>query len=636
MPNLIIGTAGHIDHGKSTLVRALTGIDPDRLPAEKERGLTIDLGFAHMPLPNGQEVGIVDVPGHERFIKNMLAGATGVDFALLVVAADDSVMPQTREHLQILDLLQVQSGLVVVTKIDLMDEETIELVDEEINELLEGRSLEGSPIVHVSSTTGEGIPELKERIIKELLDVQKVSHRNYFRLAVDRVFSVAGFGCVVTGTVTGGKVAVGDELEVLPQGTKVKLRGIQVHDQEAEVAEQGQRGALNLGGIKAGEIERGCQVAEPGRLRVGSYLSGELSLLPDVRQPLKNFTQVKLHLGTIESIARVAFLDRSTRLGPGESTYVQFRLEEPMVADRDDRFVIRLMSPQRTLGGGRILLVSDEKISRFQEGMIHYLKTLSEGDPLDHLEAELKRPRATAPSIEELAQDLGLSIEESTSRLEELGDQCIRFMEGRTERFVHREAVEALGAKLVEVLERYHQKRPILLGLSRNALKQNFTEAEQGSLLNLAINQGIENETITRTGSFFHLAQREPQLDQPAQQIRSQMLQKLEEPPFETPRTKELIEFFKPGQVAEEVLTLLVQTGEVVQISNEVLLLSDNLEQAKQVIREQIEKNESLTVADLRDRLNTSRKYALPLLEYLDEIGFTQRVGDKRILKKSS
>ena len=635
MPHLIVGTAGHIDHGKSALVKALTGTDPDRLPAEKERGMTIDLGYAHLSLPNGQEAGIVDVPGHERFIKNMLAGATGVDLALLVVAADDSVMPQTVEHLQILDLLEVQRGLVVVTKIDLVDEETLALVEEEVTELLEGRKLEGSAICYVSSITGQGIEELRTRLGEELAGFTKVGHRAHFRLPVDRSFSMSGFGCVVTGTVTGGAARLGDEVEVLPVGQTVKIRGLQVHGADSELAEEGQRAALNLSGIKANDVTRGCQISAPGRLHSSSFLAAELFFLQGNRRPLKNFTKVRLHLGTVEVLARIVFLDRSARLGAGETALVQLRLDEPVVADRDDRFVVRIMSPQRTIGGGRVLLVGDAKISRFQSAMVHYLKSLGEGDARKRVEAELARPRSLPPTIQELSGELGVSEEELSAYLSELGDNCITYQEGRTKRFVHSQTLEWLVGQIEGHLRKFHEKRPILLGLHEDDVRRQFPEEQRGQLLALVIDRGIREGRLGQTGRCLHLGGRAPTLSKNAEAIRSGMLGRMRERPFETPRPKDLIAYFDPTRESEEVYLLLLQTGQVVEIANGVALLAETLEHAKSAVKGRIEERGEITVGDVRDLLGTSRKYALPLMEYLDEIGFTERVEDKRILKNS-
>jgi len=634
MAHLIIGTAGHIDHGKSTLVKVLTGTDPDRLPAEKERGMTIDLGYAHIELPGGIEAGVIDVPGHERFIKNMLAGATGVDFALLVIAADDGVMLQTKEHLQILELLDIRRGLVVVTKKDMVDEETLELVDEEIKELLTGKKLEGSDICHVSSITGDGIEELRQKLADELKTFTKEDKRAYFRMPVDRSFSKEGFGCVVTGTVTGGKIKLGDELELLPQQEEVKVRGIQVHGITAEEAEEGQRAALNLSGVKSGEVARGCQVVSPGRLRSSLYLSAELSLLAEIRQPLKNFTKVKLHLGTVEAVARVVFLDRTTRLGPGETTFVQLRLEEPVVADREDRYVIRMMSPQRTIGGGRILHVGDRKVSRFQTAFIHYLKSVGSGDPKTQVEAELIRPRDLPPTLEELSITLGYSEAQVTECLEAMGDDCLTVHEGRTERYVHRKVMEDLIEQIVKELEIFHTKQPILLGLTHNDIKRRIPETKDNPILGLTVQEAITNGRLERTERCVHLAGRFPQLSSSAEKISKGMLEQALAKPFETPRPRDLIDYYKPPQESEAVFELLLQSNQIIKVSNDVLLHRETFDHAREVVGKRIEETGEITVADLRDMLGTSRKYSLPLLEYFDTIGFTQRVGDKRVLKK--
>ncbi|MDP6116640.1 MAG: selenocysteine-specific translation elongation factor [Planctomycetota bacterium] len=635
MAHLIIGTAGHIDHGKSTLVKALTGTDPDRLPAEQERGMTIDLGYAHLQLPGGIEAGIVDVPGHERFIKNMLAGATGVDFALLVVAADDGVMLQTKEHMQILELLDIQRGLVAVTKKDMVDEETLELVDEEIKELLEGKKLEGSDICHLSSITGDGVEELRQKLADELKAFTKENKRAWFRLPVDRSFSKSGFGCVVTGTVTGGKAKLGDELELLPQQERVKVRGIQVHGNTAEEAEEGQRAALNLSGVKSGEVARGCQVVSPGRLQSSKFLAGELFLLDEVRQPLKNFTKVKLHLGTEEAVARAVFLDRNTRLGPGETAFVQFRLEDHVVADREDRFVIRMMSPQRTIGGGRILHIGDRKVSRFQTAFIHYLKSVGSGDPKTQVEAELIRARDLPPTLDELSKSLGYSETQVSDCLEAIGDDCLTVHEGRTERYVHRKVMEGLLDQIVKELEKFHAKQPILLGLTHNDIKRRIPETKDNPLLGLTVKEGIARGRLERTERCVHLADRRPQLSSNAEKIRKGMLDQTKAKPFETPRPRDLIDYYKPPQESEAVFDLLIQSNEIIKISNDVILHGDTFAHAKNVVAQRIEETGEITVADLRDMLGTSRKYSLPLLEHFDSIGFTQRIGDKRVLKKN-
>jgi selenocysteine-specific elongation factor len=611
----VIGTAGHVDHGKSALVHALTGIDPDRLREEKERGLTIDLGFAWLTLPNGEPVGIVDVPGHRDFIENMLAGMGGIDAALFVVAADEGVMPQTREHLAILDLLGIGTGIVVLTKVDLAEsEEWIELVAADVSETLEGTVLEDAPIVSVSARTGQGLDELLAALQEVLTQAEPRPDRGRPRLPVDRVFTISGFGTVVTGTLTGGCFEVGQEVAVLPRGLKARVRGLQTHKQKVERAAPGSRVAMNLSGISKADLKRGDVVTTPGWLRPTVLVDVKLRYLPatlrprsgqalqprsgQAQRPLRHNTQLKFFAGAAETMARVRLLGQDS-LPPGQSGWVQLRLEEPVPLVKGDRFIVRLPSPPATVGGGVVVDPHPgRKHRRFRPEVIARLETLAQGSPAEILLQALER-RGPTPARDLLsASGLGQAVSEALAQLLDEGQAIVLGVQQEETKLLGKNLVSsrAWWAALTERVSRELGAYPAAEGLI----------ADEGATVRLP------SHTIRLT------AEQQQQVDALLARFRRQ--------PYTTPSFKE-----STAAVGEEVLGVLIARGDLVPASPEVLFLTETYEMMEARVRAHIEREGSITLAQTRDLFGTSRKYAQGLLEHLDEIGVTKRVGDARV-----
>ncbi len=620
----VIGTAGHVDHGKSTLVKALTGIDPDRLREEKEREMTIDLGFAWLSLPSGRRVSIIDVPGHERFIKNMLAGVGGFDAALLVVAADEGPMPQTAEHLAIIDLLQIRHGLVALTKVDLVDEEWRELVTVEVLERLRGSVLEGAEIVPVSAVTGEGLPELVTALDRLLERVPPHLETGRPRLAVDRVFTMPGFGTVVTGTLRGGPLEIGQEVELLPTGKRGRVRGLQSHRVKVERAQPGSRTAVNLSGIAVEEIARGHVLTTPGWLRPTTLLDARLRLIPAASAPLEQNDQVDFFIGAAETLARVTLLD-AERIDPGGEGWVQFRFSEPVVAVRGDRFIIRRPSPGSTIGGGVVVDPHPRRHRRFRPEVIRALEVLASGTPQELVLQVLDRqPR----ELREVIQQAGLPEAEGRATVEELiGRQEITPLS--TERalapttlLIRTDALRALGAGLARLLSAYHERYPLRRGMPREEARSRlaltpraFDEvvaalARQGAIVEEADTVRLPHHQIRFT------PEQQARIDRYLGALRSQ--------PYSPPSPAEF-------ELEPELVAALVDTGAIVRVDEGIVFARETFEEIQRAVLELIDRQGSLTLAQFRDHFGTSRKYAQAVLEYLDQRRVTRRVGDTRV-----
>lgn len=642
-----IGTAGHIDHGKSTLVKALTGIDPDRLAEEKERGMTIDLGFAWLKLPSGREVSIVDVPGHEGFIKNMLAGVGGIDAALLVVAADEGIMPQTREHLAILDLLRVRRGLVALTKVDLVDEEWLELVQEEVLEQLKPTTLAGAEIIPVSAYTGEGLSELVaqlERIFAESEERQNIARP---RLPIDRVFTMTGFGTVVTGTLLDGAFKTGQEVEVLPQGLKTRIRSLQTHRHQVEIATPGSRVAMNLANVSRTELERGNVVALPGQLQSTMLIDARLQLLADTPRPLEHNTQVDFYSGSQEVPAKVRLLD-TDELKPGESALAQVRFSHPVVVTRRDRFIMRIPSPSITIGGGEVIDVKPRYHRRFQPSVLTALETLERGSPDELVLAVLDRRRETSRvgakslhglggyELAEIARQSNLPQGVTLQTLETL------LSEGRVRRigtlWFAQAVWEALKEESVRLVGEQHRQYPLRSGLSKEEWR---TRLHLPSKMSSEIFQALQEEgqlaEVTSAagtpGGFIRLPGFVPTFTAAQQQQVERLLCLFRESPYAPPGRAE-----SEAIVGAEVLAALIEQGTLVKLGSStesVLFLRESYEEAVTRLVKYLREHGKMTAAEARDVLGTSRKYVLPLLEYMDERRITRRIGDERILGTS-
>lgn len=624
---MVIGTAGHIDHGKTALVRALTGQDTDRLPEERSRGISIDLGFAHFRLPGGRMASVVDVPGHERFIRNMLAGATGIDMVLLVVAADEGVMPQTREHLDILGLLELSCGVVALTKVDLVEPEWLDLMEEEVRGALSGTFLEGAPMVRVSAVTGQGIPELAQALDRVLPAVPPRDLSAFARLPIDRVFTVPGFGTVVTGTLRSGRIRVEDRLELLPGRRAVRVRGLQVHGAPVEEAGAGQRVAVNLAGVDREEVSRGHVLAPPGCLSPASLFSARLRLLPGARR-LANNTRVHLHTGTSEVLARVLLLDRE-ELAPGEEAFARLKTETPLVAGSGDQYILRSYSPTVTIGGGR-LLEAGVRRRRFAARDLAELALREAGDPRQLALARIVGGGIRPVAVAELTRTLGLEADERDRILASLAAEgAVLALEGGY--YLSREGLGALGERLRSLLEEFARSNPLKRGMGRGEVHQRLLPGLDpkvfAQLLSLLRDAGLVELERERVG----LPGRAPQLSPAQERARELLRQRFREAGFAPPDAAQATADLpvSPRQ-GEDLLQHLVEEGELVKVGD-AFWHRGNLAEATRRLQEVLAQHGRITAADFRNLLGTSRKYAVPLLEYFDGIKLTRREGDYRV-----
>ena len=632
MNHVIIGTAGHVDHGKTLLIKALTGIDTDRLQEEKKRGITIELGFAHLDWPDGTQAGIVDVPGHEKFIKNMLAGAGGIDLAMLIVAADDGFMPQTLEQLDILTLLGFKDGCVVITKSDVVDPEWLEMMQEEIVGRVEGTFLEGKPVFCVSAYTGQGIPELRQ----ELHDmVQRASIKNMrvpFRLPVDRVFSVDGFGTVVTGTLIEGSMHEGDLAELVPGGADTRIRNLQVHGKDVEVAYAGQRVAVNLAGLKKTDIKRGDAVAKPGSVRTSRMIDVRLQNLRGSKRVIQNDSQVHLYHTSQVQLAKVVLLDRDA-LNPGESCYAQLRLSEPISTKSGDRFVIRFYSPLETIGGGVILDDSPARHKRFQQGVLDALKIKESGSGGDRVIQVLTEFGTELPDAAKLTAKLRLDEEDVAKAVQEL---CARgrAVEPLPGRFASAAVMDKTWDNCREILAGYHKVYPLHAGMKEAEVRQkcfkNLDQTTADALLRALRQEG----KLRRVSERYALADFEIKFTKRQNNIKQKLLQTYKTADLESPATDYVMAGFPQNEKtdAKQVLESLVTGGELVMLTPQICWYKDVYARVCDVVKTHFETHETITLGELRDLINSSRKYTLAVLEYYDKNRITKKDGDLRYL----
>jgi len=633
--DLILGTAGHIDHGKTALVKALTGVDTDRLPEEKRRGITIELGFAELVLGE-YRLGIVDVPGHERFVRNMLAGATGTDLALLVVAADDSVKPQTREHLEILRLLELDAGVIALTKCDLPEQEWIELVEEEVRELVADTFLAQAPLVRTSATTGMGLEALRLALTDAAEKAAGSIRRRRagpFRMAIDRAFTIAGHGTVVTGSVLSGRVRVGDELAVEPGEIRVRVRSLQNHGREVDEVHRGQRAAINLAGVHHEQLTRGHELALPGHLVPSRRLSVRMNLLPSVPRPLKNRARVRLHVGTAELMARVVLLDRD-QLSPGDWALAQVFLSEPAVTTWNQPFVLRSESPVMTIGGGQVLDPDALRLRRKQEEPLARLSDLGSADPATRASAALYFAGWRPWQPEDLARTAGVDDPQGVCRaLVERGELLEVEVSPTCTVRIHRRIIEELSARVATVLEKMHRQFPLRATLDRASLVSHFAYLHDDALMGVLLGRMAAAGRIKLTDRGVALAGHGPQLSKQQQEILEQIVETYRRAAYQPPSLQEVKrQVSRNPAVAAELIALAVSEGRLVPISPEFYLEAEAERQMREDLRQPLSAGEGLTVSQVREILSTTRKYAVPLCEYLDRIGFTKRQGDVRVL----
>jgi len=629
----VIGTAGHVDHGKSTLIKALTGIDPDRLQEEKERGMTIDLGFAWLRLPSGREVSIVDVPGHERFIKNMLAGVGGIDVALLVVAADEGLMPQTEEHLAILDLLQVKAGVVAITKKDLVDEEWLALVEEELRERLQSTTLRQAPLLAVSAVTGEGLPALIASLDHLLATTPPKRDVGRPRLGIDRAFTVAGFGTVVTGTLVDGKLSLGQEVEIVRVGReqapplRSRVRGLQTHKRKVETALPGTRVAVNLTGVAVEDLQRGDVVTTPGWLETTLLVDGRLRLLASRPKPLAHNSEVSFHTGAAEAEARVRLLENET-LAPGATGWVQVQLAAPLAVAKGDFFIVR--SPVTTLGGGQIVDPHPRRHKRGQARVLAALETLAKGSP----EEIVLQTLGTAPPMEvaTLIAQTHLPGDQGRAALGQLiasGQALILGDEGPSSPralVVSAAGWRELGERVATILRAYHQQNPLRGGMPKEELKSRL--ALPARVFNESLARWLASSVLAEEGAAVRLPSHQARFTPEQQQRVERLLARMAQSPYTPPARAEIEQ-----ELGAEVLAALLEQGKLYKVSEEIVFLRSAYEEMVRRTVETIRARGRVTAAEVRDLFNTSRKYAIAFLEHLDEERLTRRVGDERVLR---
>ncbi len=629
----VIGTAGHVDHGKSTLVEALTGYHPDRLREEREREMTIVLGFAWMTLPSGEEVGIVDVPGHRDFIENMLSGIGGIDAVLFVVAADEGVMPQTKEHLAILDLLQIQDGIIALTKTDLVDDpEWLDLVEADIRKEVSGTVLQDAPIVRVSAKSRSGVDSLKDA-----LDVLLSKHPNRRdfgrpRLSVDRVFSLAGFGTIVTGTLQDGVFRVGDKISILPAGIDGRIRGLQTHKTDESFAVPGSRTAINISGISVAEIHRGDVVTHPGDYRPTRRLDVHFRLVDDVQAPLAHNMSVKLFLGASETLARVRLLGKE-KLLPGDDGWLQLEPENPVVAFRGDRYILRRPSPGETLGGGVIVdPYADRRYKRFDKTVLERLQAYLKGDPGDLVMLALAANELL--SIREISDKTEMSVGQVTALVEKQleNGNVIAFGENLTDPET-RLMLQAKWTEMKEWLQKslrtYHQENPLRKGMLKEELKSRLHSSQKA--FNLFLQKLVEDGVLVENGKYLALEGFQVALTAKDKALADALLQRFRKAPFSPPTVKDC-----RSAIGNDLFAALIEQDVFIKVSDDVVFEQEVYQRMKQDVKSLIEKNGRITVAEMRDYFGTSRRYALAFLEHLDSLGFTKRVGDVRKLGRNS
>ncbi len=636
MKQILLGTAGHIDHGKTSLVRALTGIDTDRLKEEKERGITIELGFAHLELPGGQHLGVVDVPGHEKFVKNMVAGATGIDIVAMVIAADEGVMPQTREHMEICTLLGVRHGLVALTKVDLVDEEMLELAQEDIREFARGSFLEDAPILPVSAVSGQGLPEFIAALDQLSRHVPDRPASTLFRLPVDRVFTMKGFGTVITGTLVSGRVQVGDPIMIYPTGITSKVRGIQVHNLSVNAAEAGQRTAVNFQGLDKEAINRGDVLSSPQMLKPSYMVDVHFRYLASNARPLKNRTRVRVHTGTSEILGNLILLEHD-ELAPGQETVAQLRLDAPVAIVKGDHFVVRSYSPVRTTGGGQVLNPIPPKHKRFKPEIVAGLKSILASGPEQLIGFHIGAAGPAGVPFSDLRLMTSMTDKQLESALQSMMSNRTAIQvdkEART--FIHRKSLEALIAETAAHLKGYHKAFPLKSGMLKEELKSKFPPEADIKIFNLALNQMIKENSILVEDKLVRLKTHKVSLAGDEADVRRKILDIYKASGLQPPFFRDVVETLKtdPGQ-AKDVLLLLIEEGRITRTKDDLYFHAEAIQNLKGRLVHFLEQNGEITPAQFKEMTGgASRKFLIPLFEYFDAKNVTLRVGDVRKLRK--
>jgi len=632
---MVLGTAGHVDHGKTALIKALTGIDTDRLKEEKERGISIELGFASLNLRDHQSLGVVDVPGHERFIKNMVSGAAGIDLVILVIAADEGVMPQTREHLQICSLLGIKKGLVAITKTDLVDEDWLDLVEDEVHEFLKGSFLEGASIIPVSSLTGVGLPELIDALSSIAEDVREEPDSGIFRLSIDRVFTMKGFGTVVTGTLTSGNVKVGEEVEIHPHGILAKLRGIQIHNQAVSVAEAGQRTAINLQGVEKTTIQRGDVLARSGTLIPSKRLDVRVTYLPGHDRKLKNRSLARFHAGTSEVIARMILLDRE-EMSPGEEGDAQIILEQPAVAVAGDRFVLRSYSPITTIGGGVIIDPLPRKHKRYAEKVNREFVWLYEGSDAERIAAIIERAGIGGIDVPHLTVRTGIHQEiiRKTLRVMNAEKRAVH-MDFDEPRVVAFNIYQHFQKKILSEIRLYHEKFSLKEGILKEELRNTMGPFINSKLFNMAVRDLEKGGQLVVDREIVRMSGHRVNLKGELETLRSGISDLYIRAGLAPPSVREVMAMF-PDQKkgTENVLAVMLKEGSLIKINEELYFHREALHQLRESYKNLLLKAGKATPASFKELTGLTRKFIIPLMEYFDMSKLTIRAGDHRILRE--
>lgn len=638
MSNFIIGTAGHIDHGKTTLIKALTGNETDRLEEEKERGISIELGFTYFDLPNGKKAGMVDVPGHERFLKNMLAGVSGMDMVMLVIAADEGIMKQTKEHLDILNMLEMHHGMIVLTKKNLVDEEWLELVIEDISDAMEGTFLQDAPIIAVDSISGEGISEVKEKLVELSEIVESKSTEGIPRLPVDRIFSITGFGTIVTGTLASGTFKVGDEVMIYPKELPSKIRNIQVHGETAEIARAGQRVALNLTNVKKKDLDRGDVIAPINTFVKTMMLDVRVNLLKDSPRIIENRTRLRLYHGAREVLCRAIVLEKEF-IGPGESGLVQLRLEEDIIAKRDDHFVLRFYSPMETIGGGIIIEPNPPKRKRFDENTLDEIRLLESGDLKEVLQNKIANNKFYFVTCKELSVEIGKSEVDLKIDLDELLEENkIKSLKVYGETYyIANTSYEKLKSDLKLHLEEFHKEYSLREGVSKEEIRSKYFKNVNANVFDQFIQILEVSKMIKVKDKNIALYNFEISYDENSLKIKNEIEKEFKSGEFSPKNSYEIIEAYgdKKQILVNEIYNAMLLEGILIKVSNTITFHKEYYDKALTFTKEYIVENNEITMAIFRDYLGTSRKYAVALLEFFDQQKITIRDGEIRKLYKN-
>jgi selenocysteine-specific elongation factor len=631
----IIGTAGHIDHGKTSLIKALTGTDTDRLKEEKERGISIDLGFAHLDLPDGTSAGIVDVPGHERFIKNMLAGAHGIDLVLFTVAADDGVMPQTEEHLDIVHLLGIKLALFVITKADLVSPARIADIEEEIDILTLGTTLENSPKITVSSVTGQGISELKDRIAELLKSHAKAAPNGYFRLPVDRAFVMQGHGVVVTGTALSGEVKVGEQVRCLPGDYLFRVRSLQVHGKPVDTAVWGQRVAINLTGPERASIERGQVICHEKLTLTSDRFDAFLEVRPAAAKGIKNHQRVRIHLGTAERLGKIVVLGNAEKIEPKQSAYCQVMLNEPLLVLRGDHFIVRDETARRTLAGGLVINPWAKRHKRSDRELSNRLEALHRGDVGALTQAFIDASELFAAPIDAIHQFLNIREEQMRDAIDTMKPLRVLNAEGEKV-YTTEQKWRRINEQIVQSLKDFHAGHPLLPGMDMEELRGKLVYELSPKIFRLLVDTMIEEKLIAKEDNLLRLASHRVQLGGQEKTLMDKIKKLLGEQPLAPPDLKEIEkQAGVPRPRLNEVIRLLERDGSIVRVTTDMYFLASSIATLRQRLKEYLTTKGEMTAASFRDLIGSSRKYTIPLLEYFDRDGLTIRIGDIRRLKSA-